>query len=93
MKRQESKLSAAWESVKKWSYKWLGGLVMDNKSGILAVSIGRCGLLYMLAMLTQYWLGWGGEEMAPGMMEVFYTFSGYVLGGKGVDAMKTKWGQ
>lgn len=89
----KDQLSKWWGTVKLWSYKYIGGLFLEDKEGHKVISVGRCGLIFMVFRINGFWSGWTIEtgDMPPGMMEVFYAFAAYVLGSKGVGALKSKW--
>lgn len=46
----------AWDHVKKFSYKWLGGLILEEKkNGELTVSLGRTLLMATMAGMAGIW--------------------------------------
>jgi len=85
----------AWSKVKLFCWRFLGALLLqekgDNKT--YAVSLGRVVLLFTLGYLAFIWtktLKGASMDAPAGLMEVFYVASGYVFGGKVVDAVRRR---
>ncbi len=48
-----------WYDIKKWAYKWVGGLVLEpKKDGELVISLGRTSFLMVLGYLFNFWSKW-----------------------------------
>jgi hypothetical protein len=64
-----------WAGLKFWTYKYIGGLCMEEKDGERVISIGRCMLLATLAWLFWFWSSWHGygsvtpEQLAQIVLE------------------------
>ena len=81
-------------------WQFAGALIMEPKKDQTpngndgrAISLGRVCFLTVFCTMIYIWLQnvWGVKmAMAPGLMEAFYALGGYVLGGKFVGALKTK---
>lgn len=89
-------LKAFWISLKAWTYKYIGGLFMDEKHGKLTVSLGRVAMVLMLIMFIWIWRrsvlgGEIGVELPSGMLEIFYVLAGYVFGSKITTNLRIKW--
>jgi len=89
-------LKAIWTWIQEWTYKYLGGLFMDDKGGKLTVSLGRVTILLVLFQMMWVWrrVALGGEsgvELPDGMLEVFLVLASYVFGSKITSALHTKW--
>jgi len=89
-------LKAIWTWIQEWTYKYLGGLFMDDKGGKLTVSLGRVTILLVLFQMMWIWRrmaldGEPGVELPDGMLEVFLVLAGYVFGSKITSALHTKW--
>ena len=85
----------AW--LRLWAWKYVGTLFMaPGVGGQMAVSLGR--LAFVAVLIQFFWIwhkagtGTPPAELPPGLMEVFYTMTGYVFGTKIVDAVKGKGG-
>jgi hypothetical protein len=68
-------------------FKFLGGLIMDDRNGTPVISLGRVALI---AVLVQLFIFWHKEVpiLPAGIMEVFYALTGYVFGSKAVGMVK-----
>lgn len=72
----KNKLTAFWESLRDWAFKYIGGLFMEEKgeTGKKVISIGRCMLIAILAWMFSFWGTWMGiititpEALADAMM-------------------------
>ena len=52
-----------WFGIKKWAYKWVGGLVLEpKKDGELVISLGRTSFLLVLGYLFNFWSKWGATQ-------------------------------
>jgi hypothetical protein len=78
--------------LRTWTWKYIGTLVMENKGGMMAMSLGRVAFV---AILIQFFMLWHRAisagtvvELPPGLMDVFYTVAGYTLGTKVVQLFK-----
>ena len=80
-------MAKVWLWVKNYLWKFVGGLFMDEKDGTQAVSLGR---VLLLAVMVQMFIFWHRErpELPGGLMEVFYTLTGYVFGSKVVGTAR-----
>ena len=93
-------MSKFWSDTKAWTYKYVGGLVMEEKKdGTLAISLGRVSFVAVLCWMMAYWNSWDpaivpeGTELVtlpPGLLEVFYTLAAYIFGTKLSTAIKAK---
>jgi hypothetical protein len=84
-----------WEQFKAFAYKWIGGLFLEDKNGVLVVSLGRVSFLVVLGWMLVFWSRWyftaGAEaNLPPGLLEVFYTLAAYVFGSKVTDVLRAK---
>jgi hypothetical protein len=85
-----------WGKIKIFCWRFLGALLLEEKgeSKTYAVSLGRVVLLFTLCYLAIIWTkalkGTGDLDAPAGLMEVFYVASGYVFGGKVVDAVRRR---
>ena len=89
-------LKAIWTWIQEWTYKYLGGLFMDDKGGKLTVSLGRVTILLVLFQMMWVWRkvvldAEPGGELPDGMLEVFLILASYVFGSKITSALHTKW--
>lgn len=51
-------IKSTWQSIKAWSYKYIGGLFMEPKNGGLVISLGRTSFIAILAYLVSFWNEW-----------------------------------
>jgi len=57
------------ETLKSWAYKWVGGLVSEDKGGQQVVSLGRVSFIFVLGWMAWYWVGWWRwHSMDPGQV-------------------------
>lgn len=54
------KLMTFWQNVRDWAFKYIGGLIMDEKDGKMIISIGRCMLIAVLGWMFTFWGHWVG---------------------------------
>jgi len=89
-------LKRAYATIAAWVYKYVGGLIMEEKNGKLVISIGRTMLLLVFAIMVWFWLfkkvQEGSELEMPDMLyETFVALAGYVFGSKIASGLKAKW--
>jgi len=78
----ESKFRMIWDTIKLWTYKFVGGLIMEQKTGgTQVVSIGRILLLCVMGWMFAYWTGWAQAAMitADSVVDAFLS-QGLVYG-------------
>lgn len=90
------RLKAIYAVVAAWCFKYIGGLIMEEKDGRLVISIGRTMLLSVFLIMVWFWMFkkvQAGSEMAmPDMLyETFVALAGYVFGSKIASGLKAKW--
>ena len=55
----KTRLAGWWSYFKLWTYKYIGGLVMEEKKdGQLSVSLGRVSFVAVLMWIMSYWREW-----------------------------------
>lgn len=55
-----------WSGVKKWAYKWVGGIFLEEKKdGTLAVSLGRVSFVGVLGYMVSIWEKWKPVRIDP----------------------------
>ena len=86
-----------WQSIREWTFKYIGGLFMDEKHGKTVMSLGRSAMVLILVMFVWVWSrsvlnGETGVELPDGMLEVFYVLASYVFGTKVTTVFKSKRG-
>ena len=79
-----------------WCYRYIGGLIMEEKDGKLVISIGRSMLLGVFLIMVWFWMfkkvQEGSELEMPDMLyETFVALCAYVFGSKISSGLKTKW--
>lgn len=84
-----------WLAVKSWTYKYIGGLFMEEKAGKTVISIGRVSLVAVLIALLWVWRravvgGDTGVELPTGMLHVFDVLCAYVFGSKVASVLKDR---
>lgn len=89
-------LKRAYAVIAAWCYKYVGGLIMEEKDGKLVISIGRTMLLLVFLIMVWFWMfkkvQEGSELEMPDMLfEVFVSLCGYVFGSKIASGLKHKW--
>lgn len=81
-----------WQSFQLNIWKLAGAVITDTKvDGRVAVSLGRLGFISVLGFMFFLWnksIENPDITMPPGLMEVFYTFAGYVLGTKVLEVIR-----
>ena len=90
-KKESKKARKFWADLKAWVWKYGGSLIMEPKGDQLALSLGRISFLCVFGLAMWMWspLGSGSTEVPADMFTFMITILGYILGGKGVDALKT----
>lgn len=84
-------MEALWSGFKKHVWQFVTALISDTKqNGQVAVSLGRVCFLAVLIFMFVMWSKGLKEtiESPPGLMEVFYTLSGYVFGTKALEFIR-----
>jgi hypothetical protein len=90
------KLNKKITAVKNWTYKYIGGMLMEEKkNGDLAISLGRVSFVSVLLVMMWYWIAKSapadGEPKLPdGLFETFVTLAGYIFGTKVTSVLKSK---
>ncbi len=60
----KTRLSSWWSYFKLWTYKYIGGLVMEEKKdGQLSVSLGRVSFVAVLLKIMTYWGDWAATAV------------------------------
>lgn len=79
-----------WRGVRDWASKYIGGLFMETNSedGQRRISLGR--VLLMITMFHMIWTWRQGDELPPGLLEVFFALAGYVFGTKLTGAISSR---
>ena len=55
----KDRIKGWWSAAKLWTYKYVGGLVMEEKKdGHLAVSLGRVSFVVVLLWIMSFWGEW-----------------------------------
>ena len=94
-------LKKAVAKIGDWSYRYIGGLFMEQKDGKSVISIGRVAFMGVLGIMAWYWLFKSAPivpegkppiqlELPDGLIEAFYALAGYVFGTKLVGALKSR---
>lgn len=89
-------LKTAYGVVAAWCFKYIGGLIMEEKDGKQVISIGRSMLLGVFLIMVWFWLfkkvQEGSELEMPDMLyETFVALCGYVFGSKIATGLKMRW--
>ena len=67
----KTRFAGWWSDLKLWTYKYIGGLVMEEKKdGHLSVSLGRVSFVATLLWIMSFWKEWSTTALeatgAPG---------------------------
>ena len=88
-------LKAGYAVIAAWCFKYLGGLVLEEKDGKMVISIGRTMLLLVFLIMVYFWLvkkvqEGSSLELPDGLYATFVSLCGYVAGSKVVGVFKTR---
>lgn len=86
-----------WANLKAISWKFVGGLVLEEKEGTHVISIGRFAFSVVFAVMLIHWARYHGQQPTPvplpdGVLEAFYALLGYIASGKVAQALQTRRG-
>jgi len=80
-----------WENIKKRLIQLFGGLFMERKGDIWAISVGRVSWWLAFTPALQIWILKGGaQDIASNHLTILLILAGYNFGKKVVDKFSQK---